>query len=173
MAKHGEGVRNAVNKFYEREAKKQASPKRKNSKPEKLVERAVMSWLKERGFSCHVYEAKAKFLPGKGYTWRTPIPVGHTDIGGVNRVGIGIYVELKAPGRISALRDEQREFIINKIDNCCFSCVVDSVDSLECIYDSWADYWAEGDVNGAKMFLMECLPKQKKRAEKTDDGFPF
>ena len=156
-------IRDRVEGYAERERKKLAPKTRRNAKPEKSVESVCIQWLGLKGFSVHVYESKAKYLPGKGYTSRTPLPVGHSDCAGVDPYGIGVYVEFKAPGRLvySSISPEQRAFILDKINHSAFAIATDNLELLQKAYAAFIQYRRQGNHHAAKVYLKGLLPKPK------------
>lgn len=111
---------------------------RKNKSPEKdLCEKEIMPWLKANAFCCTVIEAKSTFSASVGKYIKSQAVPGFPDIVGNDSDGVAVYIELKAPGRISTLRDNQRRFLKKKIYSNCFGIVVDSVDKLQTSYEQW------------------------------------
>jgi hypothetical protein len=123
--------------FADANQPKEKKPKRKNSKPEKIVEGNIMAWLRFNGFDCNVVEAKAVYNPKiKRYLKSQAIP-GMSDVIGNDKDGIAVYIELKAKGRLSTLAEHQKAFLLRKISTNCFACCVDSVDLIKEIYCKW------------------------------------
>ncbi len=131
---------------------------KKNKKPEKEVEKTVMGWLRWHGFSCDVIESKAVFSAKLGRYMHSQAVPGMADIIGNNKDGIGIYIELKAPGKISNVSEAQDKFIREKIETNCFACVVDSSTLLEKIYQAWVSI---GDLAEKRLFLIKLLERSK------------
>lgn len=120
-------------------SKKQIKTKRtkRNSSPEKEVEKEVMHWLRTHGFSCHVVESKAVYSPSAGgYKSGQTIP-GFSDVVGCDPNGMAVFIELKAKGRNSTLKEHQYLFLKNKIEHGAFAVCVDSVMLLERVYQNW------------------------------------
>lgn len=131
--------------------------KSKNNKPEKIVEKSCLQYLRSIGASIDVVESKATYsLSAKSYR-SSPIKAGFPDLVGCDQNGILLSIELKAPGRRSTLRPAQRAFLIEKINHNAFAVCVDSVELLKNLYDKWS--CVTGDP--AKKFLLDSLPKEK------------
>jgi hypothetical protein len=132
---------------------------RRNKKPEKEVESACLSWMRSRGWSIEIYEAKAT-QTSRG--WRNQaMKAGTCDCMGATKEGQSVAIEFKAPGRLSSFnspgRMRQKLFILKKISSNCFACVVDSVERLETIYLGWCKARVES-VDLARAYLMKELP---------------
>jgi hypothetical protein len=122
--------------------KKAAKPARKNSKPEReLVQIPCINWMRSRGWSVDVYEAKATFDPRSGSYRQQAMKAGTTDCMGCDNVGNSVVIEFKAPGRRSSFNSEkrflQKKFLLEKLNLGCFAVVVDDVLELERIYFHW------------------------------------
>lgn len=145
-------------KYHSRQLRKDA-PKRTNKKPEKVVEKLVMSWLNARGFSVNVIEAKATYSRAAGRYLSGQTDAGVSDIVGNDRYGCGVFIELKAPGKRATLRPAQSQFLKEKIRTNCFAVCVDSVDLLERLYRNWSSV----DGVDSQKYLMNELPKQRNK----------
>lgn len=134
-----ESTKAALERYFNKQAKANAPKKqtRKNKRPEKIVEKEVMEWLKANDFSCHVVESKAVFSPRAGIYLHSQAEPGMSDIVGVTPDGYGAFIELKAKDRRSSLKDHQRRFLLEKIARGAFACCVDSVEYLEKCYDKF------------------------------------
>lgn len=138
MKKLPDSPQDALNKFYNKQLTKNVKKKtRKNKKPELEVEKAVTKWLRSNGFSCDVVDASTYDAGSGGKFQDVKITAGFTDIVGADRFGFACYIELKAAGKRSALKDHQREFITAKIHNNAFACVTDGVEHLSDLYNRW------------------------------------
>jgi len=114
--------------------------KKTNDRPEKDLERLVMAWLDLNKFDCNVVEAKAAYNPKiKRYLGGPTIP-GFSDIVGNTKDGIAVFIELKAPGKLSTISFDQYTFLKRKILHGCFATCVDSVDMLSTIYKNWNEF---------------------------------
>jgi len=154
----------ALEKFSKKDLKeidKINKPKRKNQKPEKLVEQACIKCMREQCRQVEVYESKATYNPRLGIYMQQAMRAGTCDAMGVLPSGIAVGVEFKAKGRISTFNKEknhrQKEFIITRIGMNGFFCVVDSVERLKEIYKGWSDL-TEISQYAAQEFLLKNLP---------------
>jgi hypothetical protein len=161
-------IRQLIADSQQRHKKKSAKPKRKNQKPEKQVEKDCLKWLKENGFSVHIYESKAKSLEGVGYTHRTPLPKGHPDCAGVDPNGLGVYIEFKAPGRLtySSFSEEQLDFIKDKIEHGAFAIGVDNSLELSIAYSHFGHLRSARLYRESREYLLSRLPKNKTKGRK-------
>lgn len=158
------GAANALNKFLEKDWREQQKmngliKKRTHGKPEKDVEKECVTWMRAQGWAIEIYESKATQVNG---VWRQQsMKAGHPDSAGTMRDGTAVYVEFKAPGKLSTFKklgnERQVAFIKERIEMNCFACVVDSVDLLKHIYDRWSALRSLGPLE-AKRFLEEVLP---------------
>ena len=148
---------------FEKRQEIEIKPRRKNKKPEKAVEQEILLWCRQKGFDVDVVESKAKFNTITGlYTGKATIP-GMSDILGNTSDGRAVFIELKAKGRRvgSALREEQRAFLIRKIKGSCFAVVTDSIEYIE---DIWMKYQALFPHERIP-FLLSELPKHTHRKD--------
>jgi len=114
------------------------SAKRKNAKPEKLVEEACVLWFQSKGWKMAIIDSKATFNPkAKRYLKSKAAPVGHSDSCGCTDTGLAVFVEFKAKGMVNDLSPEQETFLTERRACGAFTAVVDSVDLLEKL---WADF---------------------------------
>jgi hypothetical protein len=152
----------AIKKYVEKNTES-TKKHRKNDKPEKRVEKAVMAWCKEHNWYCNVIEAKATFNEKLGRYIGGMAKAGHVDISGTTNMGIACFIELKAPGKLSTLRPNQYDFLIECINRNAFGVCVDSAELLEQVY---VEYLARADK---KEFLISLL----KRPASMDDDRPL
>ena len=149
--------------YINKELPANRNPKRRNQKPEKEVEKAVLDWCRLRGWHVTVVEAKTNFSAASGrYTSQNVAP-GFSDIIGNNSYGYLVAIELKAPGKRSTLRPKQREFLQAKIETNCFAIVCDCVEYLQKTYAFWAQLLPSAQQD----FLRQELPKIR---QSRDDG---
>lgn len=155
-------VEDAITRYYERQnlVPTTSVPTRKNEKPEKEVEKKVLDWCRSfAGWSMDVVEAKAVFSEGAQMYLHSQAKSGFSDLVGCTGMGLFVAIELKAPGRLSTLREKQREYLIDKINKGCFAVVVDSVELLITL---WKTFVSLPSVEERKKFLLESLPKPPK-----------
>ena len=154
-------VSNAIDSFYRREQKKENRTKRKNDSPEARAAKEVLSALRTMGFSVQIYESKAVFDDKRGVWACKSMQPGQPDIMGVSSEGVGVFVEMKAPGKLSTFWREtntaQQDFILDRINMNCFSIVTDSVSHMMKLYSGWKN------AVDKRQFLMDSLPKRPKR----------
>lgn len=158
-----ESTKQALERYFDKQARMNnpARKKRTNKKPEKLVEKVVMEWLKANDFSCDVVESKAVFSPRAGIYLNSQATPGMSDIVGCTPDGRGCFIELKAKDRRSDLKDHQRRFLLEKISRGAFAACVDSVEYLE---KCWRAYRIGSDIT-------EFLPvKREARGDKEGVG---
>jgi hypothetical protein len=156
-------AKKALDAFYRRELERferESRPRRKNQKPELEVQRQVLAWLKEHGFSCHVVESKATYNRTASRYVSSKTTPGFSDITGVTPNGVGCFIELKAPGRRSTLRHAQRAFLTDKIQLGAFAVCVDSVSCLEQIWNAF-EHRRKMDPKLAKAVLFRHLPPER------------
>lgn len=133
-------------------------PKRRNGKPERdLVQKPVMAYMRSLGWSVEIYEAKAAWDHNSQSYQSNYMKVGTVDCLGCTDSGRFVAVEFKAPGRISTLRDHQRQFLIDKINSGAFGCVTDSVERLRSLYAEFLRLMKQDRSQDAKKFLIRNL----------------
>lgn len=150
----------ALLSYNKKQIKKSVKRKKKRSgpSPEKIVEKSVMNWLNSQGFSCNVIEAKAVYNAQAGRYLRGQTDAGFPDIAGCTPNGLGCFIELKAKGKRSTLKEHQREFLINKINCGAFAVCVDSD---ECLADIVSKF-KSCTIDKRKKLLLDHLPKKRK-----------
>lgn len=158
-------VQRAIMKHAERELKKN-EPKRKHNKPEKLVEKDCLDWMRSKGWDINIYESKATYSPSAGRYMAQSMKAGTCDCIGISNEGEPVFVEFKAKGKCSTFAKEknmrQQDFLIAKINLGAFACVVDSANLLEAYYIQWKRR-KEESFDAAKAFLLDVLPRSKKQ----------
>ena len=158
-------VRNALFKYSQKQmAFGKNTRSKKNQKPEREVEKAVMKWLGKNGFSVSVVESKSTYSTAAGrYTSGNACP-GFSDIVGCDTDGYAVFIELKAVGKRSTMSEVQRVFLSEKIKHNAFAMVCDSVCNLDNCYDKWRCI----GVSDRRKFLFNMLPKARKKARGDD-----
>jgi hypothetical protein len=148
--------------------------KRTHSKPEKVVEKECLLWMRAKGWSVEIYEAKATFDPHTGRYRQQAMKAGTVDCHGNTDQGASVYVEFKAPGKLSTFAQErnyrQQQFLRKKIETNVFAVVVDSPERLERLYNGWEFFRRRGDNAKARQFLIAMVPT---RVRKVSSGMPF
>lgn len=164
-----DSTQRALNKFFERAAKElePKAPRRKNERPEKQVEKECLIYMKGLDWDVAIYEAKATYNPKAGRYVSSAMKAGTCDCMGAMPNGIAVFIEFKAPGKLSTFNknQRQREFLVNKIKMNCFGCVVDSHYRLREIYTRWEAIRIGGTIASQK-YLLEMLPEM--RSKNTD-----
>jgi hypothetical protein len=162
-----ESTKKALEGYFERQARKEA-PKRKNSQPEREVEKAILKWAEDKGWLLVKVEAKAVYSAQAGRYLHSQTSVGLPDLIGSTNIGRAVFLEVKAPGRRSTLRDGQRRFLTELIARNGFALVCDSVDQLEKAYSQWNE---ECSQSRGKKFLLSQLPQPKKVKDESSPLF--
>lgn len=160
-------AKKALESYYARQLaqlERVQSPRLKNAKPEEEVKRVVMAWLKEHGFSCHVVEAKAVYSKRAGRYVSSQTTPGFSDIVGACPNGLAAFIELKAPGKRSTLREGQRAFLVEKIDKGAFAVCVDSVECLATVWEAF-EHRVRMEPQLARALLLRHLPQERSAAE--------
>lgn len=141
--------------------------RKRNRAPEKRVETGVLTWGRAIGMDLHVVDSKAVYSQRAGRYIRSMTSESLPDIIG-NFEHLSVWIELKAPGKRSTLKQHQRLFLLKKIRQHCFACCVDSVEMLEKL---WIDYWDAPPTEQPRI-LANHLPKPpvKRRATKNKRG---
>lgn len=153
-------VKSALERYYAKQIKTEAKPRRKNQRPEFEFKKIAKKWLEEKGFSINVVESKAVYSESSGRYISGQTDSGFSDIVGVTPLrGVACYIELKAPGSRARLKEHQRQFLISKIDRFAFAVCTDSIHHLETRYNLWANLYDMGMYMEAKNFLLKDLPK--------------
>lgn len=163
-------VKDALEKYSKKQLSSDRRPTRKNKKPEQKTVNACMEFFKDFGFSMHIVESKAVYNVRAGRYLTGQTVSGFTDSAACTPNGIGCFVEFKAKGRLSTLREAQREFMMEKIIKGCFSCVVDSAERLKRIYADWTKLKNLGG-DEATAYLLAEMPKKKKPFRYSGDPF--
>ena len=140
MADYKKRVQDALNrhhdKLHKQNERRSSGVSRKNGKPEQLVVKAILQWAQGRGLDLHVVESKAVYSKAAGRYLHSQISESLSDLIG-NYQGFAIYVEVKAKGRASTLKEHQRLFLSRKATQGCFATVADSVEVLALRFEAW------------------------------------
>lgn len=126
---------------------------KKNKKPEKDFEREFLPYATRLGFDLHVVESKAVYSQAAGRYLRSQTSESLPDVVGCH-AGLSVWIELKAPGRLSTLKSHQKEFLEKKINQGCFACVTDSTAHFQFL---WNAYIISPDDSKIQL-LMDALP---------------
>jgi hypothetical protein len=148
----------AVRKYYERQLKA-SGPKRKNKAPEAELQKSALLWLNANGFTVFSVDSKAVWSKNAGRYLRGQTNIGCSDIVGACPGGIACFIELKAPGKRSTLREAQRHFLIDKINAGAFAIVADSISSIS---EAWSRFKElQNTKDSSKHYLIAKLPMEQ------------
>lgn len=146
----------AINKFETKHVLVNDTPKRRNEKPEKEVERQVLILAKSKNWFVKVIEAKGTYSEQAKRYMQGQVKKGTADIIGVDENGFHLEIELKAAGRRSTLKEHQRLNLIEVINRNGFGCVTDNHYHLNNLYCEWLLL----NPNQRRELLLNDLPKQ-------------
>jgi hypothetical protein len=154
-------AKDALYAYYSKQAKKSLKPRRKskNASPENDFKAEIVNWLESQNFLINVVESKAVYSVSAGRYLRGQTEAGFSDLVGVTPYrGVACFIELKAPGKRTTLREAQRAFLISKINHQAFAVCVDSIDSFRTVYVAWLDLIQKERIMEAKNLLLKHLP---------------
>ncbi len=130
-------------------------------KLEKEVEKEVLKWAKENGWSLDVYDSKGTYsFAAKSYRANRGLKKGTPDLQGCDPFGHLCLVELKAPKKDDCCSFEQREFLERKIQNFAFGIVTSSAQKLSDAYNQWLQLRYDGKLDDARDYLLGLLPNK-------------
>ena len=155
-------------RIWTSEKRSQSRRGKKNDKPEKVLEKSVLSWALLNGLNLHVIESKAVYSASAGRYLRGQAEAGLPDLIG-NIQGLSAWIELKAKGRRGTLKEHQRLFLIRKIEQGCFACCIDSVDQLAELFESYFNT----HVSDRVQLLLDHLPKKRRLDSNDHSEVPF
>lgn len=128
-------------------------------KPEKQVEKEVLDWLLQNGFSVDVYDSKAIFSEtAQRYKKSKAMKEGTSDLLGVSPQGFFVALELKSPKKEATCTLDQRNFLQDKIEKNGFGLLVSSVSFLQETWSSWIELRNQGKIDAARNFMLSRLP---------------
>ena len=143
--------------------------KRRNLSPEKEFVKKLILHLKLKGFFVTVVEAKAVWNEkANRYLTSQVSSAGFCDIVGNDPEGRAVFIEAKAEGKRATIRENQYEFLKQKIESNCFAACVDSISFLDSLYSGFKHLQT---VTERKQYLLNYLPKPRKK--KYDPGMEF
>lgn len=138
---------------------KSLKPKRKNKAPEKEVECACLNWMRAMMWDVQILSAKAVYNQKAGRYLSQTMSPGTPDCVGVMPNGTFVAVEFKSPGNLHTFNRprnyRQKEYIKEKISHNSFAVVVDSIKSLQLIFETWQKIQ---DPNQKRAYLFSQLP---------------
>ncbi len=152
-------AKEALHKYLNKQIKQNSSrtPKRRNRKPEEEVVRSIKKWAIRQSWSIHRVDSTAVYSISAGRYNYSQAATGVSDIVGNDSEGIAVYIEVKAPGKLSKLRPGQAVFLKEKIRTNAFAVCVDRVELLANIYVIWSEL---SNIGERKRYLMDLLPKK-------------
>jgi len=160
----------ALHRYYAKELEKEKRSRnratKRNGKPEKELEKSILKWASQKAIHLHVIEAKAVYSQSAGRYLRGQAEAGIPDLIG-NCGGLSMWIELKSPGRRGTLKQHQREFLVQKVKQGCFSCCVDSVEQLDRLLAAFLSTPFSGRVQ----LLLDHLPKSRHPSNHDDRLF--
>lgn len=127
----------------------------KYKKPEKLVETDCVRLMRSWGWDVQIFESKATYSPKAGVWLQQSMKSGTLDCMATMPGGHSAFIEFKAKNARFRLRENQRVYILDKIEMGSFACVVDSAELLATIYQEWVL------AIDKKECLISHLPKKK------------
>lgn len=154
----------ALKKYMQRqldEMGRRGVQQRRNDNPEAQFEIELRKEFVSLGFSMHKVEARAVYNYEAGRYMQGQAVKGMPDYIGCVPGGVAAFVEAKAPGRRSTLKEHQREFLLDKIKRGCFVCCVDTVVLLRHTWAQWENLVTTNRPIAARAWLIESLPKQR------------
>lgn len=172
-------AKDALNKYYANEMHKQekertGTPTRRNQKPEfELTKKPCWKWFKAEGFSMSIVESRAVYCFESGRYLSGQAESGFCDAVGCTPDGLGAFVEFKAPGQRSNLKEHQRQFLLEKINKGAFAVCVDSVECLENIWGQFQAARRHSRQMGINLLLRHLPREPVRRRQEPNDGLPF
>lgn len=159
-----ERVKNAVGIAAKKALKEYQKPTRQNEKPEKEVEKKCMPLMRSWGWTVEVYESKATYDPRRGRYISQSMKQGTLDCMGVTNTGNAVAVEFKAPGCLRNIlldkKKNQYDFLISRIKQYAFACVVDSPELLREHRNRWEFLRKTENLDASRDYLLSVVPKK-------------
>ena len=153
-------VQNSILKAADKTLKLLKGPSRRNAHPEKDVEKACVQLMRSWNWVVQIIESKACYNPSVGRWIGQSAKQGTSDCLGVTSTGVAVAIEFKADGKLSTLRENQREFLIERINQYSFAVVVDSPGLLEEYRNRWEFLRKTGNLDTSRDYLLACVPKK-------------
>lgn len=157
-------VLDAMTRHHESLLPKKQRRKKKNDSPEAEVVLAIKNHFNDLGWSLKIIESKAVYNEKAGRYISQQAESGTSDLVGNTPDGIAAFIEVKAKGKLSTLRPDQRNFLIEKISTNCFAIVADSVERVESLYQKWQQSQTK------KAVLLKALPEMTKKQKRFYDA---
>lgn len=164
MSEFKKRVEEAMQKHHEKLWKQSlVQPrKEKNQTPELAEQMLVLNYLESIGWLMTEVDSKAVYSEKLGTYVSGNATVGTSDLVGCTESGLGSFVEMKAPGRRSTLKNHQREFLVERIYKGSFACCSDGVEHISGLIAAWNSL---SSLAEKKALLLQDLPPEK--ADKT------
>ncbi len=105
--------------------------------PEKIVEADILAMCAELGLDVSVVDSKMTYSAGLKKYVESETESGFSDLCGNTPDGFGVFIELKAIGKIKTVTQKQKNFLIRKAEAGCFACAVDRPEVLFRLYLDW------------------------------------
>lgn len=156
-------VYRAIYNYSKKNNRQPTKRKKKNASPEKDLVKLLLQVGSQLGMRLDVVESKATFSQKTGRYTGSAMKSGIPDIIGNDADGLSVWIEAKAPGKVNTLRDNQRDFLIGKIESNCFAVVVDCPDKLREFYKVFKKI---GQGPKAMAYLKGLLPIKKVSPQK-------
>lgn len=153
-------IQASIEKFHKRELNQSTVVKRKNNKPEAKIENEIYKHLNSIGWSIDFYESSTFGINPEYQDYK--VRPGHSDLAGNLPNGIACYIEVKNTGRRSTLSDNQRQFLIDKINTNCFAVVADSLSYVLNTFETWQNSQFK------KAYLLKELPPERTKGKQED-----
>jgi hypothetical protein len=145
---------------YSRRQLPKEKRKKKNNDPERQVESEMIKTLNKLGFCLQKIESKATYSIKAGSYKSQSAKQGTSDIVGCAPSGLGVFIEVKAPGKLSTLKQHQAEYLIERAERGAFAGCFDSLEGVLSSYEVWLEKRKASKAEAFK-YLMGILPKFK------------
>lgn len=152
----------ALYKYMSKQAKqslRDMKPKRRNKKPENAAQADIVKRGRRDGFELYITDSSAKWNSEAQAYVSDVFEKGMSDLTG-DKDAVPCYVEVKAPGKRSTLKEHQRQFLIRKINRGCFVCCSDRYEHLIKLWNKWRLSGKDSKI------LMADLPASKIKDDK-------
>lgn len=128
-------------------------------KPElRLTQEPLLKIAKENEWHLFRVDSSAVYNPATSCYLHSQAPLGTSDLLGTTPHGFSAYIECKAPGKLSTLREAQRSFLIQGIEHFGFAIVTDHPSKFLDYYQTFLNL----SRCERKKYLYTLLPKAKK-----------
>lgn len=129
-------IENAMSGYHKKNLPKKPR-KKSNGSPEGKLVLELKRHLQSLGWSMSVIESKAVYNKEAGRYMSGKAEIGYPDLSGNTPDGIAVFIEVKAKGRRGAIRPDQREFLLKKIETNCFAICTDSIEHIDRVFNEW------------------------------------